>query len=774
MRVDGTMLRALMLRRPRAARPLAAWLWLARAAVVWTLVTVVGVSAIGLLTSDTSWLGATDDRVASVAIDTYADFLRRVAWGIAQVALVEWLFLSVVTLGLLHLTSSPLDSRPSRRIRVHVGHFVMALLVTLVFWGFGASRHPGLFLSILATSRVAAFWADACRVLGPLVALASATGFFMGLSLANRRMQYATVLLAALMGLAGGRARLWAKHYRASAPFTIASTAAPAAASGAEAVEASAALDGGAPDGAAPTSVAALAVVPATKPPGEQALRPSNVLWIAVDSLRPDKLDPQDTPNLSALLAGSIYFPNTIVPVPRTGQSWTAALTSLEPLTSGIETMFPDAKRSDLSTVAMPAYLASRGYETMVVSEYAGEFFRRVKLGFGTQAVPRAELKQISGQIMMARAPLVLAPTGLLYSAGPSWRSLLPDPMEELIRGLPNFSTPATLGDDVRTFLAKKSSGPAFILAFYSQPHFPYTSSPEYARRYHVRGSDPSLAYGRDVTSNAPVVSDVDRRQVDALYRAALAETDAAVGKLLAELKRSGWLDDTIVIVSADHGEGLYECAECVGHGDNLKGMMTLRVPLAIRLPTGRFPAAQPSVQKHYVSLLDVYPTVTELIGLPRLSTMEGQAILDAHGAVVPPPREPRVHFVETGAWLWTTSAVPKDRIEYPPVTTLAHLEGDRIAIDPKYEGVIRAAKHRAAIRAPYKLLYEPARAGVRWQLFDFEADPLDTKDLAKERPEVLAELKEALRHSVVRHSRVLPIGDWFLTRPAGVPEEHW
>lgn len=710
--------------------------------------TVVGVSAIGLLTSDASWLGATDDRVASVAIETYAAFLRSVAWAIAQVAAVEWLFLTLVTLGVLLLTSTPRDRRPSRRLRVHAGHFTMALVVTLVLWGFGASRHPGLFLGILASSRLAAVWADACRVLAPLVMLASAAGYFVALTRSPRRVQYTTIFAAALIGVAGGRTRLWLKRYKAAAPFSVA----------------------GAPPADAPSAAAGAATAP--KPPADAA-RPSNVLWIAVDSLRPDKIDPENTPNLAALLAGSIYFPNTIVPVPRTGPSWTAALTSLEPLTSGIETMFPDAKRADLSTVAMPAYLAARGYDTMVVSEYAGEFFRRVKLGFGTEAVPRAELMQISGQIMMARAPLVLAPTGLAYSAGAPWRSLLPSPMEELIRGLPNFSTPDTLGDDVRTFLAGKT-GSSFILAFYSQPHFPYTSSPEYARRYHVRGSNPSLAYGRDVTSEAPIASDVDRRQVDALYRAALAETDAAVGKLLSDLKKSAWLDDTIVVLTADHGEGLYECAECVGHGDNLKGMMTLRVPLAIRLPASRFPAAQPSVQKHFVSLLDVYPTITELIGLPRLATMEGQAILDARGMVVPPPKEPRVHVVETGEWLWTTSAVPKDRIDYPPVTTLAHLEGDRIAIDPKYEGVIRAAKHRAAIRAPYKLLYEPARSGVRWRLFDFEADPLDTKDLAKERPEVLAELKEALRRSVLRHSRVLPVGDWFLTRPAGVPEEHW
>ena len=201
--------------------------------------------------------------------------------------------------------------------------------------------------------------------------------------------------------------------------------------------------------------------------------------------------------------------------------------------------------------------------------------------------------------------------------------------------------------------------------------------------------------------------------------------------------------------------------------------MMTLRVPLAIRLPA-RFAEGKPAVVPRFVSLLDVYPTITELLGMPKLSIMEGQALLDETGAVVAPPAQPRVLMVETGEWLWTTAAVPKDRIDYPPVTTIAHLEGDRIAIDPKYEGVIRAAKHRAAIRPPYKLVYEPSRAGVHWRLFDFEADPLDTKDLAAQLPQVVEELKDALRRSVVRHSRVLPVGDWFLTRPPGPPEDHW
>ena len=39
------------------------------------------------------------------------------------------------------------------------------------------------------------------------------------------------------------------------------------------------------------------------------------ILWIAVDSLRPDHIDPTNTPNLAALLSESIYFPNAITPV---------------------------------------------------------------------------------------------------------------------------------------------------------------------------------------------------------------------------------------------------------------------------------------------------------------------------------------------------------------------------------------------------------------------------------------------------------------------------
>lgn len=766
-----------MNRRARKAEgTVGSWIRLLLSSAVWSFVTVFGLSAATMLLSGASYAGASDERVESFAADTYAKFLRSVAYALVKLAVAEWLFITVVTLGLAHVVIW--IRRKARRTALghHSSIGLIALLATLTLMGFGAAVHPGLFLGILASSRIASGWAAICRYLAPGLLVLAIVGHFVGASRARRTMQISFVLAAALVGSGAGRMRGFDRRFQpkifavaeasdASRP-KVSSSRNPSASPSASA-SASSGLSG-----VEPTASATGMDATGTKKLKILPRRPSSILWLAVDSLRPDHIDPKNTPNIAALVSASIYFPNTIAPVPRTGPSWASALTGLEPLTTGIETMFPDAKRSDFSNVALPAYLVEHGYRTMVASEYAGEFFRRIKVGFDVEAVPRAELKQISGQIMLGRTPVVLAEAGLLYGASPATRSLLPSPLDELIRGMPNFSCPATLGDDMRAFLKVPGTDPVFALAFYSQPHFPYTSSPKWARRYHVSGSDPALAFGRDVASEKPVSSDVDRRQLDGLYRAALAESDAAIGELMNSLTASGFLDDAIVVLTADHGEGLYECPECVGHGDNLRGMMTLRVPLAFKLPAKRFPNAQPSVETTTASLLDVYPTLIDLLGLDSLPVHEGVALLDLNGRTK--ALAPRSLVVETGEWLWDTAAVPKDRIQYPPITMLATIDGDRIAIDPKYEGVIRAAKHRAVIRAPYKLLYEPSRTGVRYRLFDYEADPLDMTDLAAAKPDVVADLKDVLRHAVLRHAKVLPLGDYFLTKPPGIPEGHW
>ena len=77
--------------------------------------------------------------------------------------------------------------------------------------------------------------------------------------------------------------------------------------------------------------------------------------------------------------------------------------------------------------------------------------------------------------------------------------------------------------------------------------------------------------------------------------RGVLRELIALGHEVVAYEPEDAW---SLTNLLADHGESLYECATCVGHGDNLTGMSALTVPLAIRMPRRRFPAASPSCRR--------------------------------------------------------------------------------------------------------------------------------------------------------------------------------
>src|SRR5262249_7918533 len=157
------------------------------------------------------------------------------------------------------------------------------------------------FLESLSSSRILALWITLAPIALGAVVLATAAGIALVLRIGSRR----PLLLSLALGvLAGGAYGIGLRRAHGTPS-----------------------LYDGAIESAAPVK----------KPPRSLP----NILWIAVDSLRPDKIDPDHTPHIAQLLTDSVYFPNGIVTVPRTGPSWTSALTGLSPLTTGVETMFP-------------------------------------------------------------------------------------------------------------------------------------------------------------------------------------------------------------------------------------------------------------------------------------------------------------------------------------------------------------------------------------------------------------------------------------------------
>ena len=107
------------------------------------------------------------------------------------------------------------------------------------------------------------------------------------------------------------------------------------------------------------------------------------------------------------------------------------------------------------------------------------------------------------------------------------------------------------------------------------------------------------------------------------LYDTAVGAADVATGKLLAELRARKLYDDTVILVVADHGQGLGD------HGEDTHGVFlyddTMRVPLLLKLPQNQMAGKRVPGK---VRLLDIAPSLLELAGVAVPSAMQGQSLL--------------------------------------------------------------------------------------------------------------------------------------------------
>jgi arylsulfatase A-like enzyme len=126
-----------------------------------------------------------------------------------------------------------------------------------------------------------------------------------------------------------------------------------------------------------------------------------------------------------------------------------------------------------------------------------------------------------------------------------------------------------------------------------------------------------------------------DRAQIAALYDGAVRFVDEEIGRLLAHLAADGRLDTTLVVVSADHGEELWDHGEFF-HGQSLYDEL-LHVPLLVRFPGG---AHAGRVVTEPVRTLDIVPTIVDVLGLPTFPDFAGESLVPlAAGSEAGPPR---------------------------------------------------------------------------------------------------------------------------------------
>jgi arylsulfatase A-like enzyme len=175
---------------------------------------------------------------------------------------------------------------------------------------------------------------------------------------------------------------------------------------------------------------------------------------------------------------------------------------------------------------------------------------------------------------------------------------------------------------------ASRGSAPFFLFVNYMDAHAPYVPPAPYNTIF--PGRDRSLradhfdAMDVEVMHGARGVSGRERRHFVSQYDGAIMYLDAQIGRLVARLEELGLYDNTLIVITSDHGEAFGE-RNCVGHGTT-PYQDQVRVPLIVKYPG----QSDPRAIRARVSQVDVMPTVLDVLGIPSPAPTQGVSLLDA------------------------------------------------------------------------------------------------------------------------------------------------
>ncbi|WNG37385.1 sulfatase-like hydrolase/transferase [Archangium violaceum] len=479
------------------------------------------------------------------------------------------------------------------------------------------------------------------------------------------------------------------------------------------------------------------------EPPAPTSSRP-NLLILASDGLRPDHLSGngyprQTSPHIDRLMREGSHFEETLVQMPRTGPSWTTLLSSQWAGQHPIRhTMVgPQARASSFPTLATA--LREAGWQTAVLSDYAGDIFSRLPLGFDQVQAPAFNFPELIRQRMLI-TQVVLLP----------WTALLPSLFPER-QQFPELTDPTPLAASTRRALDRfNSEEPFALLIFASVTHFPYAAPHPYEGRFLAPSERGPWRFGATPQMEAPrsTPSAQDVAALVANYDAGVLAFDAFVGRVMGELERRGLADSTLVVILSDHGEHLAEGNRGLGHGEHLWGSEALRVPFILWWPEKVAKGRELTTRARAI---DVAPTLLELLGLEAPTSFQGRSLasLLAPGDAVPElPELPAL--IETDLWFSDRDGLPYQqfRIPYPWLYEIVTVDPDTgdIALKPEWEDTVQQAKHRGLYFGRWKLLELPTPQGLRVELYDVHADPEERHEVSAEHPDVVADLRALLQ----------------------------
>ena len=459
-----------------------------------------------------------------------------------------------------------------------------------------------------------------------------------------------------------------------------------------------------------------------------------NILLILVDDLKPaigcygDPL--AKTPNIDRLAARGVRFERAYCNQAVCAPSRNNLLLGTRSTSLGIYSLGRNFRQAAPDAVTMPQFFMRHGYRTEAVGKV-------LHTGHGNHDDPN------SWSVPSLREKVVEYLLPANSSGGQLTReeAFFTNQMLNQIRSLPrgsawemtdvpdNAYADGRIADEgIRRLQAAKQrpKQPFFLALGFVKPHLPFTAPKKYwemhdpeafplsSNQKHPEGAPPYAGKkGGEIVNYAPLTTEnlkneaMQRKLIHGYYAAA-SFADAQIGRVLDELDRLEFSQNTIIVLWGDHGWHLGDHGYWTKHTNYEQAN---RIPIIIVAPGM---ATQGRVTQQLAETVDLYPTLSELTGLPL-----------------------------------PTGPQPIDGISLVPVLR----DPSRSIRNHVYHCYPRRGRMGRAIRTEQYRLVEWKKIGdptssAEYELYDYINDPGETRNLASEQPETLHHLATILaRH---------------------------
>ena len=416
-----------------------------------------------------------------------------------------------------------------------------------------------------------------------------------------------------------------------------------------------------------------------------------NIIIIIVDALRPDHLKInsyfRDTsPNIDNLAKYGTSFSNCYTSLTRTDPSVTSILTGLFPHNHGIRMV--DNARISPNISSLPQILKHHGYKTAYIGEHVHKY--GIEEGFDdflrTSWNVRNKIKKNLYKIINPKEKI-----------GPAYQYT----------------------DTTINWIKKNIKNKFFVCLHYNELHWPYHSPFEniFDKEYPGKHDFNTLGDGKftrgDIIFGNVKLPEGEVEHAIAHYDGNLKYIDSQIERLLEFLEKKKLLDDTLIVLTSDHGENFGEHGFYFQHGASLY-QPSLRTPLILKnekiIPKGK------KIESN-VQLVDIMPTVLDILNIHVLDKIDGASLVP----IIKTQTEKARDFVFA------------ESIE-------EHFDGNKRVFIKGIKG-----KWRTMIIGDWKIIYIPHPQEDIFELYDIKKDPHENNNLIDKEKEIASTMKKKI-----------------------------